>query len=251
MGDYADQAVATLLLSLRIVPMFGFAPPFTLLRVPPIVRVMLSISLAAWLVSANPAATWQGPFRETGLPMVAAGELLLGITLALALQLAFTAVLVAGRAIDIQAGFGLAVLVDPTTKSQMPLVGTVLAYACAAVFFAMGGPQDLLAIWSDSVARVPLGAATIGGDPGVLIEYLAVVFLMGIGLAGIVLLILFLLDLMIAFLSRTLPQMNVLLLGFQVKAIATLASLPLALSLSGALFARLMRTALETMPRLV
>jgi len=251
MGDYADQAIATLLLSLRIVPMFGFAPPFTLLRVPPIVRVMLSISLAAWLVSANPATTWQGPFRDMGLPMVAAGELLLGITLALALQLAFSAVLVAGRAIDIQAGFGLAVLVDPTTKSQMPLVGTVLAYACAAVFFALGGPQDLLAVWADSVARVPLGTATIGGDPGVLTEYLAVVFLMGIGLAGIVLLILFLIDLMIAFLSRTLPQMNVLLLGFQVKAIATLASLPLALSLSGALFARLMRYALETMPRLV
>jgi flagellar biosynthetic protein FliR len=44
--------------------------------------------------------------------------------------------------------------------------------------------------------------------------------------------------------------MNVLLLGFQVKALATLALLPVAFALSGAVFVRLLRTALETMVRL-
>lgn len=251
MGDLNDQAVATLLVSLRIAPLLAFAQPFTLLRVPALVRLLLSISLAAWIVSGNPEATWRMPFWEAGLPIVAMGELFLGIALALALQLAFAALLTAGRAIDVQAGFGLAMLVDPTTRSQMPLAGTLFAYAAAAVFFAIGGPQDLLAIWAASVAQVPLCTAAIGGDPGVLMEYCAAVFLMAVGLAGLVLLILFLLDLMVAFLSRTLPQMNVLLLGFQVKAVATIAVLPIALSLSGGLFARLLRYALETMPRLI
>ena len=251
MGDFADQAVATLLISLRIVPLLAFGQPFTLLRVPATVRVMLSISLAAWLVAGNPQATWRMPFWDMGLPMVAIGELFLGVALALALQLAFAALLTAGRAIDIQAGFGLAMLVDPTTKSQLPLVGTLFAYAAAAIFFAIGGPQDLLAIWAASVAHVPLGTASIGGDPALLMEYMSAVFLMAIGLAGIVLLVLFLADLTIAFLSRTLPQMNVLLLGFQVKAIATIVMLPVTFSLSGALFARLMRYALETMPKLI
>lgn len=251
MGDLTDQAVAVLLVSLRIAPLLGFAQPFTLLRIPATVRLMLSISLAAWLVSANPDQTWRASFWDAGLPVVVAGELFLGISLALALQLAFAALLTAGRMIDIQAGFGLAVLVDPTTKSQMPLVGTVFAYAAAAIFFATEGPQDLLAIWAASIVQVPLGSASITGDPGVLMDYMAAVFLIAMGLAGILLLILFLLDLTIAFLSRTLPQMNVLLFGFQVKAIATLAALPLALALSGGLFARLMRFALETMPQLI
>lgn len=251
MSDLNDQVVATLLVSLRIAPMLAFAQPFTLLRVPTPVRLMLSISLAAWIVAGNPDATWRAPFWEAGLPIVAMGELFLGVALALALQLAFAALLTAGRTIDIQAGFGLAVLVDPTTRTQMPLVGTLFAYAAAAVFFAIGGPHDLLAIWAASVEQAPLGTAVIGNDPGVLIEYCASVFLMAIGLAGLVLLVLFLLDLMVAFLSRTMPQMNVLLLGFQVKAIATLAVLPIALSLSGGLFVRLMRHALETMPRLI
>lgn len=252
MGDFADQVVATLLISLRIAPTLAFAQPFTLLRVPATVRLMLSISLAAWLVAANPEATWQSGFWSAGLPIVAANELLLGITLALALQLAFAALLVAGRAIDIQAGFGLAVLVDPATRAAMPLVGTVFAYLGGAIFFAIGGPADLLAIWAASVDRVPLGGAAAGSaDPGVLIDYMGVVFLMAIGLAGLVLLVLFILDLAIAFLSRTMPQMNVLLLGFQVKAIATLAVLPIALPLSGALFVRLLRHALETTSRML
>ncbi len=108
MGDFTDQAIATLLVSLRIAPTFAFAQPFTLLRVPASIRLMLSISLAGWLVAGNPAATWQSGFWSAGLPFVAANELFLGITLALALQLAFAALLVAGRTIDIQAGFGLA-----------------------------------------------------------------------------------------------------------------------------------------------
>lgn len=252
MGDFTDQIVATLLVSLRIAPTLAFAQPFTLLRVPASIRLMLSISLAAWLVAGNPAATWQADFWSAGLPVVVANELLLGIALALALQLAFAALLVAGRTIDIQAGFGLAVLVDPATRAAMPLVGTVFAYLGAAIFFAIGGPADLLAIWAASVDRVPLGAAALAGaDPGVLIDYMGAVFLLAIGLAGLVLLVLFLLDLAIAFLSRTMPQMNVLLLGFQVKAIATLAVLPLALPLSGALFVRLLRLALETTPRIL
>lgn len=250
MGDLTDQGVAVLLVSLRIAPVLAFAQPFTLLRVPATIRLMLGISLAAWLVAGNPDATWRAPFWEAGLPTVALGELFLGVSLALALQLAFAAILTAGRAIDIQAGFGLATLVDPTTRAGMPLIGTIFAYAAAAIFFALGGAHDLLAIWAESVERVPLGAVSTSTGPGAAIEYMGAVFLMAIGLAGLVLLVLFLLDLMVAFLSRTLPQMNVLLLGFQVKAIATIAVLPIALSFSGAAFAQIVRSAIETMPRL-
>lgn len=206
MLELTDQIVAVVLVSLRIAPLLAFAQPFTLLRVPAMVRVMLSISLAAWLVSANPGSTWRAPFWDAGLPMVAAGELFLGISLALALQLAFAALLTAGRAIDIQAGFGLAVLVDPTTRSQLPLAGTLFAYAAAAIFFAIGGPQDLLAILDASVVNVPLGTAAIGGDPSVLMAYMASVFLMAIGLAGVVLLVLFLLDLTVAFRRGPCPR---------------------------------------------
>lgn len=250
MPELADQAAAILLLSLRIAPTLAFAPPFTLIRVPASVRLLLSIGLALWLVAGHPEQTWQSGFWERGLFITAASELFLGIALALALQLAFAALLVAGRAVDIQAGFGLAVIVDPATRAQLPLVGTLFAYAAAALFFATDGPADLLAVWSQSVAQVPLGSAGIGGDVGLLGSYLTAVFVMAFGAAGLMMLVLFLIDMAIAFMSRTMPQMNVLVLGFQVKTLATLVALPIAISLAAGLFLRMMRFALETAPLL-
>lgn len=251
MEDLTKQAIAVLLVSLRIAPTLAFASPFTLLRVPTSVRVLLAIALAGWLVAAHPTESWQGDFWSNGLFLTTLGELFLGIALSLSLQLAFAALLTAGRAIDIQAGFGLAVLIDPTTRSQLPLVGTLFAYAAGAIFFATDGPTDLLAIWSVSLERVPLGSAAIGGDIGVLAGYISAVFVMAFGLGGMVMLALFLADMAIAFMSRTLPQMNVMLLGFQVKAMATLALLPVAVGMSGAIFLRMLRYALETAPRLI
>ncbi|WP_034158861.1 flagellar biosynthetic protein FliR [Sphingomonas sp. ERG5] len=251
MDELTDKAVAIVLISLRIAPTLAFAAPFTLLRVPATIRVLLSISLAAWLVSAHPAQSWQLDFWSQGLFVTALGELFLGIALSLSLQLAFAALLTAGRALDIQAGFGLAVLVDPTTRSHMPLVGTIFAYAAGVIFFATEGPADLLAIWSASLDHVPLGSATIGGDIAVLSGYISGVFVMAFGLGGLIMLALFLSDLAIAFMSRTLPQMNVMLLGFQVKAMVLLATLPLAITLAASLFLRMVRYALETAPRLI
>ena len=252
MEQLTNQAVAALLVSLRIAPALAFAPPFTLLRVPAIIRVLLAITLAAWLVAAHPQQSWQSDFWSRGLFVTALAELLMGIALALTLQMAFAALLTAGRAIDIQAGFGLAMLIDPTTRAQMPLVGTLFAYAAAAIFFATEGPADLLAIWSASMAQIPLGAATLGGDAvTAIIAYMSAVFVMAFGAAGLVMLVLFVIDLAVAFMSRTLPQMNVLLLGFQVKTLAVLAILPIGIALSAALFLRMLRYALQTAAELV
>jgi flagellar biosynthetic protein FliR len=54
----------------------------------------------------------------------------------------------------------------------------------------------------------------------------------------------------IAALSRTLPQMNVLVLGFQVKSIATLVLLPVVLAWSSAAILRILRLALEATARM-
>jgi flagellar biosynthetic protein FliR len=249
MDALANQTIAALALSLRIAPTFAFAPPFTLLRAPAVIRVLVSLALAWWIVLANPAQTYHRGSVETALVSVLLSELALGMVFAIVLQLAFAGLLTVGRAIDIQVGFGLAQLADPSLRSQMPLIGTLFSYAAAAVFFATGGPADLLAIWSHSVIDVPLGAFS-AFDLEALLQYIGAAFVIAVGVAALVLLVLFLLDVAVAFMSRTLPQMNMLVLGFQVKTIALLTTLPFAIALSGSLLLRLVRLALDAMPRL-
>ena len=243
MDAYVSGFLATLLVSLRIAPALSFAPPFTYLRAPVVVRLLLSIGLAAWIVVPYQDATSRFTVDISMFIAASATELLLGVALALALQIAFAALLTAGRTIDFQAGFGLAVLADPTLRTQMPLIGTLFAYAAAAVFFTTSGPADLLALWRASLERVPIGGFPEQANLSALTVYISSAFGLAFGIAGAVLLVLFLVDITIAFLSRTLPQMNVLLLGFQVKTIALLVTLPFVFALSGALFLRLVRLA--------
>jgi flagellar biosynthetic protein FliR len=250
MEFYQNQLIAALLISLRIAPTLAFAPPFTLLRVPVTIRLLLALWLAFWIVLANPEQTYERSVSEAELIPALISELFLGMVLSIALQLAFAALLTAGRAIDIQVGFGLAQVADPTLRQQLPLVGTLFSYAAAAIFFTTSGPADLLAIWSHSVSEIPMGAMA-SPSLSALLGYISAVFVLAVGIAGLVLLVLFLVDIAIAFMSRTLPQMNMLVLGFQVKTIALLVTLPFVFAFSGSLFLRLMRLAVDAAPDLI
>lgn len=236
-----------LLLSLRIVPTIVFSPPFTLVRLPATVRLILCLSLSAWLAAGNPAHTTAIDIERQGILVIAAGELAIGLALALPLQLAFAALMTVGRAIDLQAGYAFAMLVDPTLKTQVPLIGMIFGYGAAAIFFAAGAPADLLGIWSLSLQQAALGAGLESSALSVLTGYFGSSLVLAFGCGGLVLLVLFLIDGTIALMSRTLPQMNVLFLGFQVKAIATLILMPLALAGSAALFLSMFRFAFDTM----
>ena len=247
----ASQLMAALLVSLRIAPTLAFAPPFTLLRVPATARLLLAIGLAVWICLANPSSTYERLGPNPPLAALALAELLLGITLSLSLQIAFAALQTAGRALDIQVGFALAQIADPTLRTQMPLVGTLFAYAAGAAFFATNGPADLLAIWSHSVEAVPLGAFRGGDNLPAILGFIGAAFVLALAIAGGVLLVLFLTDVAIAALSRTLPQMNVLVLGFQVKTLALLMTLPFVFAFSGALFLRLIRLAIGAAPQFI
>jgi len=235
-----DSLMAALLVSLRLAPSLAFAQPFTLLRVPVVVRVLLAVGLSLWLVDARPALTTD-QLAGRGLTGLFFGELMVGISIALALQVAFAAILWAGNTLDVQAGFGLAALADPTTHSEQPIAGTVLAYAGAAVFFTTGAQYDVLALWAASLEALPLGYGMLQPDMAALGSYVAAVFALALGLIGASMLALFLTDVVIAFLARTLPQMNALLLGFQVKAMVMLLTLPVSIALGAGAFLRLVR----------
>ncbi len=243
MDDWGDQVTAALLVSLRLAPALAFAQPFTLMRIPPMIRVLMAIGLSLWLVDARPASTVER-LGEGNLIGQVAGELGIGMTIALALQWAFAAILFAGRTLDIQVGFGLATVADPTTQNDQPLIGAILAYGAGAIFFATGAQYDLLALWVASLEMLPLGYGFLSVDLVKLGSYMTAVLLAAVGLVAAALLAIFLADIVIAFLSRTLPQMNMLLLGFQVKSILVLLVLPVTLALSGAAFLRILRMAL-------
>lgn len=234
-----------MLASLRIGPVLSFAPPFTLVKLPATVRGTLVVALAVALLGIDGKGSVQG--FHGSLVVAAAAELVLGLGMALLLQVAFAMIGVAGRSLDIQAGFGLSYLIDPTTRAQIPLIGAIFTYAAAAIFFATGGPYDVLAVFAASFQKIPLGGALSPEAATHVISYMGVASILAMGVAGLATAVLFLIDLVVAMMSRTMPQMNVLVLGFQVKAMAAMVLLPITLGFAAGIIARILRLAVEAM----
>lgn len=250
LADELSRWIAScLVLGLRIAPIFVFAPPFTLTRVPRLFLVLLGLGIAVALLSSDPRRML--PTITTGtLVQAAVCELLLGGFFVLVMQLCFAALYLAGRTVDIQAGFGLATLIDPNSHVQTPLVGSLFAYVAGALFFSVDGHVELLRILAASLDAVPLGGWIVPVSLGRLTEFMSAVFVMGMGVAGAAILVMILIDMVIALLARTVPQMNVLILGFQVKTIALLMVLPLCFGVGSALMLRMLRLTLEALPGL-
>jgi flagellar biosynthesis protein FliR len=242
---------STMLLGLRIAPVFVFAPPFTLTRIPKLFLALLGLGIAFTLVGAYPDAARVADLRVSTLLIGGARELMLGLIPVMVLQILFGALYMAGRTIDIQSGYGLAMLIDPTNRGQLPLVGTIFAYIAGAVFFAMNGHHDVLRFFAASLDLVPLGASREGGNILALSAFMFTTFLTAFATGSAVILVLFLTDLAIAMLSRTVPQMNALLLGIQVKALLLIFALPIAIGLSGVILAQMVTSALRAMGRLI
>jgi flagellar biosynthesis protein FliR len=248
MIDLSTGIAAAILLTLRIAPVLAFAPPFTLVRIPVLMRTLLGLGLAAAMASAHPAGAHLTNTDIATLLPAALRELALGALFVLVLQIVFGALYFVGRTIDVQAGFGLALLIDPTTKGQTPLVGTLFAYAAGALFFAFDGHIAVIRLLSASIDAVPVGQWTMPDTIERTGLLLATTSSIALGFGGAAIIAIFLVDLTIALLSRTVPQMNVLVLGFQVKTLALLLVLPALFGLGGALLLRLLVVGIEAIP---
>lgn len=246
-----NYVTACLLLSLRLLPLFLFAPPFSLMRVPRMANVIITLGFAAVMIGANPQLVDTVQLTRGWILIAALKEIFFGFIPVVILQMLFASLYMVGRTIDIQAGFGLALLIDPTNRGQRPLFGTIFVYAAATIFFAVNGHHDLMRFFTLSIELVPLGMADIGGSLAPLRNYIFICFFLALAIGGAVIFALFITDILVAILSRTVPQMHALLLGIQVKAILVLFVTPISLGLSGAVFMRMIANAINILPRML
>jgi len=242
---YIPRLADVLLLTLRFGPVLTWAPPFSYVRAPMRVRLCLVLAMATmftWMHADKP------PVPSDVFISAATSELVLGLMLAFGLQAAFGALMFAGRVLDVQAGFGLAMVIDPSTRGQAPLFGTVLTLVAGFIFFAMNGHLELVRLLNAMLARFPIGQTALLGSSSAFTSFLTMTTGLALGAVAAASVTLFLIDAAIAYLTRALPQMNALMLGLQVKTLATLAVTALAASVVAPVSLRLMRLALDFVP---
>ncbi|MFL6711381.1 MAG: flagellar biosynthetic protein FliR [Sulfurifustis sp.] len=231
--------VAVTLVATRLGAILVLAPFFGSGSVPANFRVFFVIGLSALIVSNLHLAPSSIPASLPAFTLAALSEFALGAMLAFGIFAAFAVFLLAGRIMDVQLGFGVATLIDPTNRTQSPLLGTFLNLVAVALFFAVDGHHMLIRGLAFSLERVPPGVFVTDVDPGVVVAQFGGMFVYAAALSAPVIFTILLVDVVLAVVARTAPQVNIFVVSFPLKIFVGLLVLAISLRYMAPVVARI------------
>lgn len=238
---------AFVLVLMRMTGLFVFAPLFGSNLVPARVKVMLALTLS---VCVYPLLPPQVPVTAApmSLAFAGAGELLIGMAIGYGAALPLIAMQMAGRLMGQQLGLGFSELIDPTADEQDEPLSRLLYLVALALFLLMDGHHAVLAVLIGSYQNVPLGGYTMEGKLlHAMVGLLGSMLELAVRIAAPLLTLVFLETVTMGFLARTVPQLNILSVGFPLRIVLGLALLAVTLAAMAAAFAGSMRETMAIM----
>lgn len=209
------------------------APIFGTSGIPMQVRAFLAVSLAVLVTPLQSGSYASMPQSLVDLSVVMVSELLIGLVLGLGIALLFSGIQIAGQVISQLAGVQLADVIDPTFDGNVPVFSQVMFYVAMAVFVVTGGHRQVLEALLDTFNAMPPGKATL---PTATIDAFTNLvtqsFVLGIRAAAPAMTALLLATLVLGLLSRTLPQLNLMAMGFGISSLVTLGTLSVSLGVA-------------------
>jgi flagellar biosynthetic protein FliR len=204
------------------------APIYGSSEVPMQVRGLLAAALAALVLPTQWHAAAPIPDSSLGLLLVIASELAVGLTLGMGVTILFAGLQSAGQVIAQVSGLSIAEVFDPSQGEEVSIFGRLLFWITMAVFVAIGGQRLVMSGLLDTFRSIPPGTAAM---PVRLADTVAALvaesFSLGIRASAPLAASLLLANLLLGLIGRTLPQLNILLIGFGVNSMLALGALSL------------------------
>lgn len=223
------------LMLVRVSVVLLTAPVLGNARIPGQVKAALALGLTLLLYLAARPAALPEPGNILALASAVGGEIFAGLIIGYTAYLLFTGIQMAGQIIDIQIGFGLVNVIDPAGGQQVSILGQFYYLLAMLFFLAVDGHHALLKALGDSFGLLPPGGVgwlDQAAQAGPLLSgFFTKLFVIAFQVAAPSVAVLFLTNLSMGLLSRTLPQMNVFIVGLPLNVVVgllvTVASLKL------------------------
>ncbi len=213
---------AFMLVLFRLSGIFFFAPALASSVIPVRVKVLLALVLTFCIYPIIPP---QLPLELSLMTLSAAigSELLIGLIIGYGASLPLVALQMGGLLMGQQLGLGLARVYNPEFNEETEIIGQFLFLTALTIFLLLDGHHAMLAALIGSFQTVPLGGYVPDGNILLLITGLLTSMLeLAIRVAAPLLTLVFLESVAMGFIARTVPQINILSLGFPLRIMAGL-----------------------------
>lgn len=231
LANYEHQMLVFMLVLTRVSGLVLLAPIFGPCYAPFAVRVFLVLVLSLLVSPLYWSASFSHPGTVLGLAVLLAREAALGLALGLSMTILYSGLQLSGTIIGQMSGLQLAEVFDPTFDESVPVFGQLLDLVAIGAFVATSGHRRVLAALLDTFKWRPPGTDDFPDSiVATLTSVLTESFVVGIRAAAPVMISLLLSVLVLGLISRTVPQLNVFGIGFNLNAMFVLATLAFSLA---------------------
>lgn len=144
-------------------------------------------------------------------------EALTGLVLGYITSLCFNALKIAGSLIDQQIGLAMANIYDPNSKDQVTLIENLMYWMGIIIFFSMNGHHRLIEGIHQSFRLINIGENILTNNFDYIINVFIQCFIIGFKISVPIVLSLIITDLIMGLISRSVPQLNVMIIGIPFK----------------------------------
>lgn len=227
----------------RVSGIFVLTPVFSVREMPFTAKGLFAagLSLVIYPLVARhlPPATG----LDLSLLLMLVDHALIGVLIGLFVLVYYTAFLMAGEFYSLQMGFGIMHVIDPMSASSIPILGQFKSLFALIVFLITNAHHLVIEAMIHSFRVVPALALDAGRPlSGALIAASREMFVIAFQIAAPIVGVVMVIELVMGVMSKVAPQMNVMVVGFQIKIVAGLFILmtfmPTAILLSERIFER-------------
>lgn len=217
--QYLDLVGPFVLVLARVGGVFLFAPILSSSAVPVRFRVMLAIMLALAMLPTLPAVA----LRPVELSLVSLApavllEVLVGLIIGLFAAIPLFSVQLGGLIIGQQVGLGLANVFNPALDVNTDVIGQLFFFAAISAFIASDGLEYVFFAVARTFEHVPPGGFPHDASPvHAMVHLVGAGMEMALRIAAPVLAILLIETITMGLVMKTMPQLNILTIGFAIK----------------------------------
>lgn len=159
-------------------------------------------------------------------------ELALGLLIGFVASLVFAGIQLAGLFIDQELGFGLANIIDPITNEEVSVMGQLKFFLALVIFLGINGHHAVLEALAGSLELIPVMGMKPGGEALTAVSgrMVGAIFTAGLQISAPTVVALFFATIALGLAARTVPEMNLFMLGFAVRVGVGLLALVLSLT---------------------
>jgi flagellar biosynthetic protein FliR len=212
-----DKFIILLLVFVRMSSLFVVTPVFGRREMPSYLKIGLAFFCSYIMVPL--LGDVQVEYSNLlSFAVIVGKEFLVGVIIGFVSFLVFSALYIAGQIIDMQIGFGMINVLDPTMNSQVPLTGNFIYILTTMFFLAIDGHHILLSALFKSYSVLPIdGFAFTEAMVNNMTTIFSEIFLIGFKISIPVIAAALLSEVALGILSKTVPQMNVFVVGMPLK----------------------------------